>query len=313
MAASGKDECLAARATLMQIRSAARVARASAPGIWEGYNRQRRRVVQDAPFKPRPKLWPNAGLHAAWLGHSTVLLQLDGFTILTDPVLGEKCGVDMGPVTVGLKRLVRPAMAIEDLPPIDLILLSHAHFDHFDRRTLRLLQNRGTAVVTASLTSDLLRVRKFKSVHELGWGEKVRVGPVTVRGIEVRHWGARVRTDAYRGYNGYLIEAAERRIVFGGDTAFTDSFRTIRSAKPVDLAILPVGAYNPWIHVHCNPEQAWKMAQDCRAEFVLPVHHQTFQLSREPYFEPIERCLAGAASHPERVVVQRIGQEWSLA
>ena len=157
-----------------------------------------------------------------------------------------------------------------------------------------------------------MRRRRYKSVQEIGWGEKARVGPVTVRAFPVNHWGARLRTDTYRGYNGYVIETPQRRVVFGGDTALTDSFRTLRSSRPVDLAIMPIGAYNPWIYVHCNPEQAWKMAQDCRAEFVLPVHHQTFRLSREPYFEPIERCLAAAGAHTDRVATQRIGQEWSL-
>jgi L-ascorbate metabolism protein UlaG (beta-lactamase superfamily) len=281
--------------------------------MWRQYSRERERPIQPAPFVPNPKKWPDVGMHAAWLGHSTVLRKVDGYTILTDPILGERCGVGMGPVTVGLKRLVEPAISREQLPPIDLILLSHAHFDHFDRRTLRSLWNKNTTVVTAMHTSNLLRVRRYQSVHEIGWGDKVRIGPITIRGFAVNHWGARLRTDTYRGYNGYLLETARRRIVFGGDTAHTDSFRPLRSSRPVDLAILPIGAYNPWIHVHCTPEQAWKMAHDCRAEFILPVHHQTFRLSREPYYEPIERCLAAAGAHTDRVVTQRIGHEWSLA
>jgi L-ascorbate metabolism protein UlaG (beta-lactamase superfamily) len=250
-------------------------------------------------------------LHAAWLGHSTVLLKLDGFTILTDPVLGERCGVRMGPVTVGLKRMVAPALLRSQLPHIDLILLSHAHFDHFDLATLRGLERSGAAVVTASNTSDLLRTRRYKSVQEIGWGERMRVGPLTILGIRVNHWGARMRTDTYRGFNGYLIETKRHRVVFGGDTAFTDTFRVARGARPVDLAILPIGAYDPWIHVHCTPEQAWRMGADCGAECLMPVHHQTFRLSREPYYEPVERFVAAAGGRPERVVVTEIGQEWS--
>ena len=123
--------------------------------------RKRRRPVAPAPYTPHPKKWPDHGLHAAWLGHSTVLLKLDGFTILTDPVLGDRCGVRMGPVTVGLKRMVAPALLRSQLPHIDLILLSHAHFDHFDMATLRSLERSGAMVVTASNTSDLLRVRRY--------------------------------------------------------------------------------------------------------------------------------------------------------
>jgi len=264
-----------------------------------------------APFVPHPKAWPDHGLHAAWLGHSTVLLKLDGFTILTDPILGNRCGIRMGPVTVGLRRMVAPALLRSQLPRIDLILLSHAHFDHFDLATLRGFERSGAIVVTATRTSDLLRTRRYKSVQEIGWGERVRVGPVSIQGLEVKHWGARLQTDTYRGFNGYLIETKRHRVVFGGDTAYTDTFRAVRGSRPVDLAILPIGAYDPWIRVHCNPEQAWRMGADCGAEFLMPVHHQTFRLSREPYFEPVERFVASAGSRPERVVTTRIGQEWS--
>src|SRR6201986_223233 len=123
-------------ARLEQWAGAARYARKAAPEYFRRYREERRCAIPAAPFTPQPKRWPDTGLHAAWLGHSTVLLKIDGFTILTDPILGARCGVRMGPVTVGLKRLVEPALAVKDLPPIDLILLSHAHFDHFDRPTL---------------------------------------------------------------------------------------------------------------------------------------------------------------------------------
>ena len=130
--------------------------------------------------------------------------------------------------------------------------------------------------------------------------------------FEVNHWGARIRTDTYRGYNGYLIESGRYRVVFGGDTAYTETFGKLPGAKAVDLAIMPVGAYDPWIHVHCNPEQALRMANDARAEHILPVHHQTFQLSREPVLEPVERLLAAVGPGQHRVVLKDIGQQWSL-
>jgi L-ascorbate metabolism protein UlaG (beta-lactamase superfamily) len=158
----------------------------------------------------------------------------------------------------------------------------------------------------------LLRVGRYGSVAELGWGERVRVGPLSILGIQVRHWGARLRSDTHRGFNGYLIETGRHRVVFGGDTAYTDAFRVARSSRPVDLAIMPIGAYNPWIYAHCNPEEAWRMGLDCGAEHLLPVHHQTFRLSREPFFEPVERLMDAAGSRPDRIVTTRIGQEWSM-
>jgi len=271
------------------------------------------RHIPAAPHRPRPQYWPDTGLHAAWLGHSTVLLKIDGVTLITDPVFSARAGIGIGPVTLGLKRLVAPALTIAELPKIDVVLLSHAHMDHFDIRSLRKLENPWTTVVTAARTGDLLRARRYRAVREVAWGERVRVGPLEIRAFQVRHWGARMRSDTYRGYNGYTIESGRHRVLFGGDTAMTPAFRELRTSRPYDLAIMPVGAYNPWIHAHCTPEQAWQMAQDAGAEFFLPVHHQTFRLSREPYFEPIERLQESARRHPDRVAVQRIGQQFHLS
>ncbi len=251
-------------------------------------------------------------MYGAWLGHSTVLLKVDGVTILTDPVLGDRVGLNFGPVTIGLKRLVAPAVTASHIPKIDLIVLSHAHMDHLDVPTLRSLESRGTSVVMASKTSDLIRAPRYREVRELGWNEAAQFGPVSVKALEVKHWGARVRTDMYRGYNGYLIECGRHRILFGGDTAATSAFRHVRSSKPIDLAIMPIGAYNPWIHVHCTPEQAWQMGNDAGADRFLPVHHQTFALSREPFREPIERFCDAAGSRQDRVVLRDIGQEFRI-
>jgi L-ascorbate metabolism protein UlaG (beta-lactamase superfamily) len=291
----------------------ARWAYRTAPAFWERYKEDREREVRPAPERPRPELWPDTGLHAAWLGHTTVLLKVDGFTVLTDPVFSRRVGFGIGPVTVGIKRLVHPALQVMELPKVDLVLLSHAHFDHFDIPSLSALENRGTAVVTASRTADLLSPAGWQRVHELRWDERVSVGPAAVRAFAVNHWGARVRTDTYRGFNGYTLEIGRYRVLFGGDTANTTKFRALKSSRPYDLAIMPVGAYNPWISFHCSPEQGWRMAEEAGAEYFLPVHHQTFSLSREPYLEPIDRTYGAAGNRPERVAVARIGQEFHLA
>lgn len=282
------------------------------PILWRRMAEDRKRAVLRSPRIPRLAPWPQEGLQAVWIGHSTVFIRIDGFTILTDPVFSTRIGVKIGPLVVGMKRIVEPAVELRALPLPDLILLSHAHMDHLDRPSLRQLENRRTSVITAAHTSDLLRVSRYRAVHELRWGESRQVGPANVRAFEVRHWGARTRTDVQRGYNGYLIEAGRYRILFGGDTAYTDLFRKIRSSKPLDLAIMPIGAYDPWIHAHCNPEQALAMANQAGAEFVLPVHHQTFRLSNEPYREPIERLLLACGSSGDRVTVREIGGQFDL-
>ena len=283
----------------------------AAPSFWKQYAKEMRRPIRVPALEPDPRKWPDTGLHAAWLGHSTVLLKVDGTTILTDPVFSDRVGLGFGPVTLGLKRLVAPAAPLNLLPKVDLVLLSHAHMDHFDLPTLRRLESSRTTVITASKTSDLLRPWRYGKVHELAWGERTRAGGIEVRAIEVKHWGARMRTDVYRGYNGYVIDAGRYRILFGGDTAITTAFRAVKSSRPIDLAIMPIGAYNPWISNHCTPEQAWRMGNEAGADRFIPVHHQTFQLSREPLLEPIERFHRAAGNATERIVVSRIGQEFS--
>ncbi len=252
---------------------------------------------------------------AAWLGHATVLINFFGVTILTDPVLFPRIGIRLPGVTVGLKRLTAPALTVRDLPKIDLVLLSHAHFDHFDMRSLHRL-DRSATVITAPRTRDLLRWKRFREVSELQWDEMRSVtaeaGKIGIRAFRVKHWGARMRRDTYRGYNGYLLERNNHRIIFSGDTAFTGSFAQLRASGSVDLAIMPIGAYDPWIYSHCTPEQAVQMANEAGAHFIMPVHHQTFRLSAEGFREPIERFRAALHKTPERIALCEIGETFVL-
>ena len=268
--------------------------------------------IAKPPATPNPQAWKDLGLNAAWLGHATTLIEIYGFTILTDPVFSNRCGIDLFVGTLGPKRMVAPALAIPQLPKIDLILLSHAHFDHWDMPSLRALADKNIPVICARETQDLLTASRWKSVRELGWRETVQVGPVSVKAIEVKHWGARVRRDTHRGYNGYLIEGGRHKVLFSGDTSLTTTFRELKGGRPIDLAIMPIGAYNPWITNHCTPEQAIEMAGMAGAERIMPVHHQTFVLSREPVQEPIERFMTRIGADTSRVVAHEIGREWSV-
>jgi L-ascorbate metabolism protein UlaG (beta-lactamase superfamily) len=149
-------------------------------------------------------------------------------------------------------------------------------------------------------------------VHELRWDEQIRVrrprGEVTVRAIEVKHWGARIRRDTWRGYAGFVVEREGRRLLVGGDTALTPLFRGHRRHGPFEAAIMPIGAYDPWIRNHCTPEQAVTMADAAGARLFVPVHHQSFQLSREPFLEPIERARTALAAEHDRLAISAIGQ-----
>ena len=261
--------------------------------------------------KPSLKDWERRDLAAAWLGHATVLLRVGGMTILTDPVLSNRVGVGLGLFTGGPRRLVGPALSLRELPKIDLILISHAHFDHLDRPTLARLPTR-TPVVTAHQTGDLVRDLGFRRVTELHWGDELELdNGVKIAALEVAHWGARTFYDMHRGFNAYLIETAagpaRRRVLYGGDTAYTEGFKEVGD---VDLAIFGIGAYDPYVAAHATPEQAWAMAEHVKAKYVLPMHHSTFKLSFEPDHEPMQRLLAAAGSQSDRIVVREIGGQW---
>ena len=261
-----------------------------------------------APCTPDLRDWENRELAAVWIGHATVLLRLGGMTILTDPVFSSRVGVGLGLITGGPRRFYAPALSQRALPKIDLVLVSHAHFDHLDRPTLVRLPKR-TPIVTASHTHDLIRDLGFRRIRELKWGQRVQVGGVTVTAQEVNHWGARTFYDRHRGFNAYLLESRKRRVLYGGDTAYHEGFRSL---PKVDLAIFGIGAYDPYVAAHATPEQAWRMAGHLRADFVLPMHHSTFRLSYEPMHEPMERMLDAAGRDEARVVVREIGAQWAM-
>ena len=284
--------------------------------LWREAILKSRAPIAPAFTKPEPAKWSDARVTAAWLGHSTVLINILGVKILTDPALFARIGIRVPHLfTLGPKRLTAPALTFKELPKIDIILLSHAHFDHVDWRTLSQFDSH-VKVVTAPRTRDLLRWTRLRDVTELKWGEHTSIDTSSeitkMTAIPVKHWGARMQRDDLRGYNGYLIERTNRRILFAGDTAMTDSFAELRRHGPVDLAIMSIGAYNPWIRSHCTPEQAIEMANAAGARFIMPVHHQTFRLSFEPLREPIERFEAALAKTPERIALREIGETFVL-
>lgn len=265
--------------------------------------------IAPAPHRPDPASWPDDRLTVSWLGHATVLLNFHGTLLLTDPALEPRIGIGRGLAKVGPRRLVEPALGPRELPPLDLVLLSHAHMDHTDLGTLRRLRP-DTPMIVQSGNRDL--VRRFQRVEELAWGQATQLGGLRVESTPARHWGARMITDRHRGYGGYLLRKDGRSVLFAGDTAYTDALTPLGRQGRIDLAILPIGAYDPWIANHASPEQAWAMFRSLGAEHVLPVHHSTFRLSREPADEPIRRFLAAAGPERWRIVGTGIGATWSL-
>lgn len=269
------------------------------------------RDIPAAPHKPAPATWSDNRITLAWLGHATVLINFYGVRILTDPVLFPRIGVHLGLGTLGPLRLVHCALTPDEIPELDLVLVSHAHFDHLDTASLGVVRGMPAAVM-ATATSDLLPRDSYSSVAELKWNESTLVrtkrGEVVVHAIQVKHWGARLQNDTYRGYTGFVIEREGQKLLVGGDTASTPAFRDHRRFGPFAAAIMPIGAYDPWIRNHCTPEQAIAMADAAGARLFVPVHHQSFQLSREPFHEPIERAQAALAAERDRLALREIGE-----
>jgi L-ascorbate metabolism protein UlaG (beta-lactamase superfamily) len=298
-----------------------------AGGLWLGLSQHRaarwarrlfadaRRSILPAPAKPAPNGWKDNAVSLAWVGHATVLINFYGIHILTDPALGDRIGVTLRLGTIGPKRFIAPALSLRELPPIDLVLLSHAHMDHMDLATLRALGSQ-VAIVSAGSTRDILDGAGLKDVSELRWNERTRfsndVGDLDIEAVEVKHWGKRWPSEMARGYNGYILRREGKTLLFGGDTANTPLFRDLRSRGPFDIALMPIGAYQPWIWNHCNPEQAVELANAAGARYIVPIHHQTFQLSHEPMAEPIERFQAALQAEPERIALRKIGESFYL-
>lgn len=266
-------------------------------------------MTEAAAQRPDPASWAEDRLTVSWLGHATVLLNFLGRRIVTDPALENRIGIGRGPLKLGPRRLAPPALRARELPPLDLVLLSHAHMDHTDLGTLRALPRR-TPVVVQPGNRDL--VRRFRQVEELPWGKTAEVADVEITSVEVRHWGARMIHDQHRGYGGYLLRRGGRTVLFGGDTAYTEAFARLGPSARVDLAILPIGAYDPWIANHASPEEAWRMFRALGATWILPVHHSTFRLSREPLDEPVQRLLAAAGDERWRVLPTTVGATWTM-
>lgn len=284
--------------------------------LWRDAILQPGQPIATPPARPTPADWTEDRITAAWLGHATVLINFFGLTILTDPALFPRIGIRLPGITLGPRRLIAPALNPKELPKIDLVLVSHAHFDHLDRQTLRFFDS-STHVVTATRTRDLFPGKRCRDdLSELHWGESKTVTSrsrsVKIMAFPVKHWGARLHYDNYRGYNGYLIEREGRRIIFSGDTALSDTFISLRDRRGIDLAIMGIGCYNPWIRTHCTPEQAVRMANDAAARFILPVHHQTFRLSFESAREPLARFETALAREPDRIALKEIGQTFLL-
>ena len=214
-----------------------------------------------------------------WIGHASFLIQFTDLNLLIDPNFANWLFL--------LKRIKRSGLKIEHLPPIDAVLLTHAHFDHFHKPTLRRLPKPKIGVMPWGV-GDLALDLGFERVIELEWCESFSHHSWQVTLTPSKHWGARTLRDHHRGYGGFILEHQGRRIYHAGDSAYFNGFKEIGRRFAPQVALLPIGAYHPesFRTVHMGPDQAIQAFKDLRAHYLIPMHYGTFRLSFEDMEEP---------------------------
>ena len=237
----------------------------------------------------RPDFPPPAPgqVSVTWIGHATFLLQFPKANVLVDPNWALWHGI--------VKRSKLPGVPLDHLPPIDLVLVTHAHFDHLHKKSLRALEaKRGIIVPRGS--GRLVRSLGFPQVVEMGVWDEWSHGGLQVVHTPAHHWGARYLHDTHRDYGGYIIRDGNKSVFHCGDSAYFDGFLTIGSSQAVDLALLPIGAYDTpsGRDVHMNPEEALQAFEDLGARYMVPMHYGSFPLGNEAPHEPVQRLMADA-------------------
>lgn len=252
--------------------------------LWRNLRRAGR-----APAAATPLRFPNRtpGIWAGWLGHATVLLHLFGSKVLTDPLLVGGLGI--------VRRLVALPLRPEELPPLDAVLITHAHYDHLSLASLRLLPRRATLVVPQGCR-ELVDGLGFPTV-ELGWDEEADIGGLRVHAFRPRHWGRRPPFGGERGFNSYVLTRKHRSVLVAGDTAYTGEFARVCQRYSLALALLPIGCYRPdfFRQAHLSPEEALRLFGEIGADYLLPIHWGTLLISLEHPEEPARRLAAEAA------------------
>ncbi len=264
---------------------------------------------------PEPSAIPDRveeGIRATYINHATILVQVDGLNILTDPIWSERAS----PVTfAGPQRIRPPGIAISDLPEIDLILISHNHYDHLDTATLKQLrqqQNKEPVIVSGLGNAALLRSLGYEQAIELDWNGSTSVESATVHFVECQHRSARGAFDQMRTlWGSFVVETSQGNIYFAGDTGYSPHFKEQGDRfGSFALSILPIGAYEPrWFmkDIHLNPAEAVQAHIDLNSEQSLGMHFGVFQLTWEPVDQPVVDL--NAALETNRIDARRF---WAL-
>jgi L-ascorbate metabolism protein UlaG (beta-lactamase superfamily) len=267
-----------------------------------------RNPVQPPALKMKVFPRDNPGIHVGWVGHSTVLLSFYGTLILTDPNFSHRIVIARRAVDLPIKP--------EEIKELDLILISHAHYDHLDLDSLKRLPKAANLIVPPG-SKDLLDNSGFSQIVEMKWGETFSADGLQVEAFRPMHWGRRGPfDDEDRGYNSYLLTKNGKTILFAGDTGYSKIFGERGRGRDIVITFFPISAYKPdWFQQnHATPEDALKMFLESGAKFMIPIHWGTFILSHEPLEEPLERLKAEARrlGIEDRVIILKHGESLTL-
>ncbi|MEO7456755.1 MAG: MBL fold metallo-hydrolase [Gemmatimonadaceae bacterium] len=260
---------------------------------------------------------PASGLRITWLGHSSTLIEIDGYRVLVDPLYGER--VSPSPL-VGPKRFHAPALPLAELPALDVVLITHDHYDHLDYPAVRGIlkserQKNVQWVTTLGVGAHLEQwgVAPAK-ITELDWGDAAHVGDLKLTAHPARHFSGRVIKRNQTLWASWVVASGAHRVLHSGDTGWFDGLAGLKAHGPYDLALIKSASYDVlWPDIHLNPEEAVRMNVAIGNPLMLPLHWGTFNLAFHDWFEPPERVLAEAARTGTRVVIPRIGAPFEPA
>ena len=254
------------------------------------------------------------GLRAWWLGHASVLVEIDGVRVLTDPMFSERASPFQ---FIGPARLHEVPLALELWKNIDAVVISHDHFDHLDMATIRHLAQGGTHFyVGLGIGAHLERWDvKAEQIHEMDWWQEAEIKGVKIHCTPARHYAGRTSMNNATLWTSWMLKGPSHSAYFSGDTGYADHFKTIREHLGApDLALIKIGAYgDTWLDIHMNPEAAIQAHQDLGAGSMLPIHWATFNLAYHDWDEPILRTLSAAKTQAVQVISPRVGEMFDFA
>ena len=256
-----------------------------------------------------PVFAPPAGekVRITWIGHASFFLQFAGHSVIVDPNWANW----HGPV----RRIRQPGLNLHAVPEVDLVLVTHAHFDHLHKPSLKILRSRAGIVVPRG-SGSLVRRLGFPATHEMRIWDSLMFDEMEVIHTPSHHWGARFIHDTHRDYGGYIVRAGGKSVFHCGDSAYFDGFKDIAKRCEIDIALMPIGAYESpsGRDVHMNPEEAVRAFADLGAKVLIPMHYGTFPLGNEPHHEPVERLVleADRLGISDRILIpeEGVGIEW---